>query len=178
MQTVLGFVDFYPWYVSMHNQTSPLCLLYLEKNTTYPQTFIKSHKGLSYCRLLSNLSLQTVIISQTKSTSFISCFVSRHILYKYILFEEKPNYRTIMASVNMWHVYMYTCILNIGEYPQSDKGRTSIIQQHNMERRKMHILDNLHYKIKFFMFLVQLIWSSVLESTLVHRHSWLLANPN
>ena len=45
---------------------------------------------------------------------------------------------------------MYTCILNIGEYPQSDKGRTSIIQQHNMERRKMHILDNLHYKIYVF----------------------------
>ena len=46
----------------------------LKKNTTYPQTFIKSHKGLSYCRLLSNLSVQTVIISHTKSTSFISCF--------------------------------------------------------------------------------------------------------
>ena len=149
-------------------------MLYLENNT-YPQTFIKSHKGLSYCRLLSNLSLQTVIISQTKSTSFISCFVSRHILYKYILFEEKPNDRTIMASVNMWHVYMYTCILNTGEYPQSDKGRTSIIQQHNLERRKMHILDKYITK---FMYLVQLIWSSVLESTLVHRHSWLLANPN
>ena len=27
MQTVLGFVDFYPWYVSMHHQTSSLCLL-------------------------------------------------------------------------------------------------------------------------------------------------------
>ena len=66
-------------------------------------------------------------------------------------------------------------MFNISEHSQSDKLHTSIIQQHNMERRKMHIL--VKYITKF-MYLVQLIWSSESESTLVHRHSWLLANPN
>ena len=61
------------------------------------------------------------------------------------------------------------CMLNIGEYPQSDKWRTSTIQQQDKESRKMHILIK---HITKFMYVVQLMWSAVSESTLVHSHSY------